>query len=106
MKKLATGSMVAIALAAGIASVAQVLEHPRHPYTVGLMGSIPRIGPRPDRLIQIAGSMPRLGDVPAGCAFNPRCGFAQERCRVEQPALEPKLGARVRCHFPIRGDAS
>jgi dipeptide transport system ATP-binding protein len=50
--------------------------------------------------------VPGIADRPSGCVFNPRCGFVQERCRVEQPKLEAKLGARVRCHFPIGGGAS
>ena len=59
-----------------------------------------------------SGSTPFPASCPAsptgrrGCVFNPRCGFAQERCRVERPALEAKLGARVRCHFPIGGGAA
>ena len=57
------------------------------------------------RLNTIPGVVPGIADRPSGCVFNPRCGFAQERCRTEPPALEAKLGARVRCHFPIRGGA-
>jgi len=58
------------------------------------------------RLNTIPGVVPGIADRPTGCVFNPRCGFAQERCRVEQPALETKLGARVRCHFPVGGGAA
>jgi peptide/nickel transport system ATP-binding protein len=82
---------------AEIGPVAQVLEHPLHPYTVGLMGSIPRIGPRPDRLIQITGSMPRLGDIPPGCAFNPRCTRVIADCRVNRPLLAATAGGAVAC---------
>ncbi|MCO5164013.1 MAG: ABC transporter ATP-binding protein [Mesorhizobium sp.] len=82
---------------AEIGPVVQVLEHPLHPYTVGLMGSIPRIGPRPDRLIQITGSMPRLGDIPSGCAFNPRCTRVIADCRVHRPLLAATAGGAVAC---------
>ncbi|HSA70588.1 MAG TPA: ABC transporter ATP-binding protein, partial [Burkholderiales bacterium] len=56
-----------------IGPVGDVIHAPRHPYTVGLMGSIPRIGSRKSRLMQIDGAMPRLNSIPPGCAFNPRC---------------------------------
>jgi dipeptide transport system ATP-binding protein len=47
--------------------------------------------------------VPGIADRPTGCVFNPRCALVQERCRTEQPKLEEKLGARVRCHFPVDG---
>ncbi|HJW10666.1 MAG TPA: oligopeptide/dipeptide ABC transporter ATP-binding protein, partial [Albitalea sp.] len=56
-----------------VGPVADVIHRPRHPYTVGLMGSIPSIGATVERLAQIDGAMPRLDAVPAGCAFHPRC---------------------------------
>src|SRR5690606_6427 len=56
-----------------IGPVRDVLKVPRHPYTQGLMGSIPTLTGDEDRLVQIAGSMPRLTAIPPGCAFNPRC---------------------------------
>lgn len=63
-----------------IGAVEQVLHQPRHPYTQGLMGSIPSLGARVERLNQIDGSMPRLDAIPDGCAFNPRCKMAGPRC--------------------------
>ncbi|MHA1151589.1 MAG: ABC transporter ATP-binding protein [Alphaproteobacteria bacterium] len=72
---------------AEIGPVQEVIQHPKHPYTVGLMGSIPTIGQRTERLIQIKGAMPRLTDIPQGCAFNPRCPKAFDRCRAERPEL-------------------
>lgn len=70
-----------------IGPVEQVLHSPRHPYTQGLMGSIPSLGARVEKLNQIDGSMPRLDAIPTGCAFNPRCGSAGPRCRRERPDL-------------------
>lgn len=67
-----------------IGAVEQVLHQPRHPYTQGLMGSIPSLGARVERLNQIDGSMPRLDAIPDGCAFNPRCKMAGPRCRRER----------------------
>jgi peptide/nickel transport system ATP-binding protein len=72
---------------AEIGPVASVIQHPAHPYTDGLMGSIPTIEHRAERLRQIDGSMPRLDAIPSGCAFHPRCGRAFDRCLIEQPGL-------------------
>jgi peptide/nickel transport system ATP-binding protein len=80
-----------------IGAVADVILRPRHPYTVGLMGSIPRIGQTGARLAQIEGSMPRLTEIPRGCAFNPRCPQAFERCRRERPELLAVGGSRAAC---------
>jgi peptide/nickel transport system ATP-binding protein len=66
---------------------AEVIARPRHPYTKGLMASIPSLADDRARLAQIDGAMPRLGAVPAGCAFHPRCGVALERCTRERPVL-------------------
>ena len=68
-----------------IGPVADVIHRPRHPYTIGLMGSIPSIGAERERLAQIDGAMPRLDAIPDGCAFHPRCPHAFERCRRERP---------------------
>ncbi len=70
-----------------IGPVAQVIRAPRHPYTAGLMASIPRMARRDAELRQIEGSMPRLGAIPPGCAFNPRCPAATDRCRADTPEL-------------------
>jgi peptide/nickel transport system ATP-binding protein len=66
-------------------SVDRVLKSPSHPYTRGLMAAIPRIGQAPGRLAQIEVAMPGLRMVPSGCAFHPRCGQVQARCRSELP---------------------
>jgi peptide/nickel transport system ATP-binding protein len=70
-----------------IGPVRDVIHAPKHPYTVGLMGSIPKIAPGEARrrLAQIEGSMPRLNAIPPGCAFNPRCPKRFERCLRERP---------------------
>jgi peptide/nickel transport system ATP-binding protein len=70
---------------AEIGPVRDVIGNPRHPYTAGLMASIPAIGGPRDRLRQIDGSMPRLSEIPRGCAFHPRCPHAFARCRAERP---------------------
>jgi oligopeptide/dipeptide ABC transporter ATP-binding protein len=63
---------------------------PRHPYTLGLLRSVPRLDePRRARLVPIEGQPPDLARLPAGCAFAPRCAFRVERCLVESPPLRP-----------------
>lgn len=64
-----------------------VYASPKHPYTAGLLRSIPDIQVREERLPGIAGSPPNLLRLPQGCPFNPRCPFAEDRCRVETPEL-------------------
>ena len=70
-----------------IGPVRQVIHAPQHPYTVGLMGSIPKVSTQRKKLLQIDGTMPRLNAIPAGCAFNPRCSRRFERCLAERPEL-------------------
>ncbi len=65
--------------------VEDVIRHPVHPYTRGLMGAIPALGPITGPLAQIDGAMPRLNARPHGCAFHPRCPQATDRCRAEAP---------------------
>jgi peptide/nickel transport system ATP-binding protein len=60
---------------------------PKHPYTAGLMGSIPRIGSERERLDTIPGSMPDLVQIPPGCSFHPRCPYAEQTCVESEPAL-------------------
>jgi peptide/nickel transport system ATP-binding protein len=80
-----------------IGPVADVIHRPQHPYTVGLMGSIPSFTADSDRLAQIDGSMPRLTEIPRGCAFHPRCTHAFERCSLERPELLPTGASRAAC---------
>jgi peptide/nickel transport system ATP-binding protein len=87
-----------------IGPVQAVIHDPQHPYTAGLMGSIPAVGQDVERLPQIDGSMPRLDAIPAGCPFHPRCPRAFDRCRVERPDLMPANRTRAACwlHAPER----
>jgi peptide/nickel transport system ATP-binding protein len=80
-----------------IGPVDAVVNAPQHPYTVGLMGSIPSMDQDRPRLLQIDGSMPRLNAIPTGCAFNPRCPHVFERCRVERPDLLDAGVSRAAC---------
>jgi peptide/nickel transport system ATP-binding protein len=79
------------------AEVGELFERPLHPYTVGLMASIPRLDlmrgeaeRTAGRLQEIPGIVPPLFDLPAGCAFAPRCSRADDRCRRERPVYEEK----------------
>lgn len=95
-----TADRVAVMYAGRIAEigpVADVIHRPRHPYTVGLMGSIPSIGGQRTELAQIDGAMPRLNAIPRGCAFNPRCPHATERCRRDRPELVPAGASLAAC---------
>jgi peptide/nickel transport system ATP-binding protein len=80
-----------------IGAVREVVANPRHPYTRGLMDSIPRVGGRRDRLRQVDGTMPRLNEIPPGCPFNPRCPEVFERCRQQRPDLLPAAGTDAAC---------
>ncbi|MFN7002924.1 MAG: ABC transporter ATP-binding protein [Roseinatronobacter sp.] len=79
---------------AEIGPVRDVIQNAEHPYTSGLMGSIPTLTQVSDRLTQIPGSMPRLNAIPQGCAFNPRCTKVFERCKVDRPELIAREGGR------------
>lgn len=83
-----------------IGPVADVTRKPRHPYTAGLMASIPSVLRRDTELNQINGAMPRLNAMPPGCAFHPRCPRAFERCKIERPALDAGLHAAA-CFAPL-----
>ncbi|WP_422371002.1 ABC transporter ATP-binding protein [Hoeflea sp.] len=80
-----------------IGPVREIIRNAKHPYTSGLMGSIPTLAQEEDRLVQIPGAMPRLSDIPAGCPFNPRCEHAFDKCRVERPVLIPVDNREVAC---------
>jgi peptide/nickel transport system ATP-binding protein len=82
---------------AEIGPVAEVINRPSHPYTVGLMGSIPSMEEERVRLAQIDGAMPRLTAIPRGCAFNPRCPKVFDRCKNERPELMDAGATRAAC---------
>ena len=82
---------------AEVGKVRDVIHAPRHPYTVGLMGSIPSIHQHVERLVQIDGTMPRLNAIPLGCAFNPRCSKVMDRCKLERPELQTRESSQVAC---------
>ena len=95
-----TADRVAVMYAGRVAEigpVADVIHKPRHPYTAGLMGSIPALDSHAQRLVQIDGSMPRLNAIPTGCAFNPRCGQQLPRCTQDRPELMAAGTSRAAC---------
>jgi peptide/nickel transport system ATP-binding protein len=88
------------------ASVEELFERPRHPYTLGLLGSMPRLGESIDasakRLVEIPGLVPSLKEATPGCLFAPRCPNASERCRREAPPLEQhRHGHWAACWHPV-----
>ena len=86
------------------APIVELFADPRHPYTRGLIASIPKGGAEPQRLLEIAGMVPALTDMPTGCAFAPRCGHAMDRCRAEQPPLVATRGTRdLACFADLDG---
>ena len=82
---------------AEIGPVRNVVKQASHPYTVGLMGSIPPLDRRVERLAQIDGAMPRLSAIPQGCAYNPRCPKAFARCSQDRPDLLPAGATEAAC---------
>ena len=82
---------------AEIGPVQSVIHAPAHPYTAGLMGSIPSMAEDRERLLQIDGAMPRLTAIPPGCAYHPRCPQVMARCRVDRPELMPAGPTRSAC---------
>ena len=86
-----------------IGPVADVIHRPSHPYTSGLMGSIPAMDEDRERLLQIDGAMPRLNAIPQGCAFNPRCPQVFDRCRKDRPELLDAGATRAACWRVLDG---
>ncbi len=88
------------------ADTASLFRSPRHPYTEGLMASIPRLEQRAARLHVITGTVPNLLNLPGGCRFHPRCPYAQDRCRQEEPNLRScgEQGRKVSCWYPLLPD--
>lgn len=95
-----TADRVAVMYAGRIAEigpVAEVIRNPAHPYTDGLMASIPSLENRVERLRQIDGAMPRLDAMPDGCRFHPRCPRVFRRCTQQQPDLMPAGATLASC---------
>ncbi len=80
-----------------IGPVRNVIQAPSHPYSEGLMASIPSLDQRVDRLRQIDGAMPRLTAIPPGCPYNPRCAKVFGRCMQDRPGLMPAPGTQAAC---------
>jgi len=90
------------------AAVAAIFDDPQHPYTLGLLGSIPRIEENRDRLLAIEGTLPPPGSQPRGCRFHPRCVFRTEACTLaDPPLLEVADHHRAACiHAPVEAFAA
>ena len=83
---------------------ASILDNPQHPYTHGLIASVPSRGKRGEKLRQIPGTTPDLLSLPPGCAFRTRCGHADAACEKEPPARSQN-GSSLRCFHPMGGAA-
>jgi peptide/nickel transport system ATP-binding protein len=104
-----TADRVAVMYAGRIAEIGpvrEVVKQASHPYTVGLMGSIPPLDRRVDRLAQIDGAMPRLSAIPKGCAYNPRCPKAFARCSQDRPDLLPAGPTEAACWLYAAGEGA
>ena len=82
-----------------------LFSEPAHPYTEALLGSLPRLGTKRNRLDTIEGQPPQLNRLPPGCSFEPRCEYSALRCKEEVPGVTLLgEGHQVRCHYPIGGE--
>jgi peptide/nickel transport system ATP-binding protein len=86
-------------------AAADVIASPRHPYTAGLLASVPAEHEPGTRLPQVPGSTPSLADLPPGCAFAPRCARAGPACATTPPVQDFGLGRTALCHYPIEPDS-
>jgi peptide/nickel transport system ATP-binding protein/oligopeptide transport system ATP-binding protein len=87
---------------AELAPARELFDRPRHPYTRGLLDSLPFLDDDIDRLKPIDGTVPSLKAMPVGCAFAPRCPQASELCRHSDPETVAIGGGGVACHHPLR----
>jgi peptide/nickel transport system ATP-binding protein len=79
-----------------------VVDHPEHPYTRGLIAALPQSCDQGQRLLQIPGIMPSLANLPSGCSFHPRCELCQDICKREVPVLETKASGRHVACFMVK----
>lgn len=84
------------------ADVDEIFDRPTHPYTRGLLGSLPNMGGYSRRLADIGGTPPTANALPAGCAFHPRCAFVEAICTERAPALQPHGASQAACHLAAR----
>lgn len=86
----------------------QVFHNPNHPYTEALMASLPESAEGKDRLNALPGVVPGANDRPTGCLLNPRCPYATDKCKTEEPTVSEQNNRSVRCFFPLskREDAA
>ena len=84
-------------------STRELFASPKHPYTAGLLRSMPGAQDVPPggRLQEIPGMVPPLDALPTGCSFQERCSLVQAKCRELEPVLVEIGGAKVRCHYPL-----
>jgi dipeptide transport system ATP-binding protein len=82
-------------------ATAELFAAPQHPYTAALLAALPERSSGESRLATIPGMVPGLHDRPSGCLFNPRCRYANARCRAAEPALRPWHEGKARCHYPL-----
>ncbi|MEH7344361.1 ABC transporter ATP-binding protein [Bacillus sp. JJ1532] len=85
--------------------VVDLFDHPRHPYTKGLLASLPDINEQKEYLSSIPGIVPAPGKMPAGCRFAPRCSFAHDRCKEVPPLFEMDNGSKVKCWIYEHGES-
>lgn len=84
-------------------STDDIIKNTAHPYTKGLLNSIPRLNKNLNRLEQIPGMVPNMFDLPRGCKFAPRCKYSKEKCLIEEPKnIIVGRGHRTACHFPLK----
>lgn len=79
----------------------QIFNAPLHPYTEALLKALPEFAEGKSRLQSLSGVVPGKYDRPQGCLLNPRCPYATDKCRVEEPVMQTINGRQVKCHFPL-----